>query len=79
MDQLPLRRLIQRKLAYGRLPYNSIPRVWGGAGNEETCDACDEMITKNHMVMEGVGLGQNALHFHLRCFSLWDELRRELK
>jgi hypothetical protein len=36
MEQEILRRLIRRKLADGRLPQNSIPRLWGGAGNGET-------------------------------------------
>ena len=71
MEQLPLlRRLIQSKLADGRLPYNGIPRVWGGAGNGETCDACDEM-------MEGIGVGKKGIQFHVSCFSVWEELRRE--
>ena len=35
-----LRLLICSKLDKGRLPLNSIPRVWGGPGNGETCDAC---------------------------------------
>jgi hypothetical protein len=42
MEQETLRHLIRRKLADGRLPQNSIPRLWGGAGNGETCDACEE-------------------------------------
>jgi hypothetical protein len=41
----PLRVLIRAKLADGRLPTNSIPRVWGGLGNGETCDARKAIIT----------------------------------
>ena len=76
MDQLPLRHLIQRKLADGRLPRNSIPQVWGGAGNGETCDACEEAVSKQQLLMEGLSAGKMAVQFHVRCFSLWDELRR---
>ena len=76
MDQLPLRHLIQRKLADGRLPRNSIPRVWGGAGNGEPCDACEEAVSKRQLLMEGLSAGKVAVQFHVRCFSLWDELRR---
>jgi len=43
------RHLIQRKLADGRLPQISVPRLWGGAGNGETCDACEESITATHL------------------------------
>jgi hypothetical protein len=80
MEQLPpLRRLIQSKLADGRLPYNSIPRVWGGAGNGETCNACDEVITKKQLLMEGIGADKRGFQFHVRCFSVWDELRQAPK
>jgi hypothetical protein len=63
MDQHPLRRLIQSKLADSRLPYNSIPRVWGGAGDGETCDACDETITREQPLMEGIGTGKRGIQF----------------
>ena len=77
MEQLPLlHRLIQSKLADGRLPYNSIPRLWGGAGNGETCDACEETITKKQLLMEGIGAAKTGFQFHVRCFSVWDELRQ---
>jgi hypothetical protein len=39
MDRESFNRIIRAKLADGRLPQNSIPRVWGGASNGETCDA----------------------------------------
>ena len=65
----PLKRL--------QLFVNSIPRVWGGAGNGETCDACDEVITRKQLLMEGIGAGKTGFQFHVRCFSVWDELRRE--
>jgi hypothetical protein len=39
MELEALRPLIRSKLTDGRLPLNSIPRVWGGPGNGETCDA----------------------------------------
>ena len=38
--------LIQEKLAAGRLPNDHIPRIWGGPGNGETCDGCEETVTK---------------------------------
>ena len=78
MDQNALRLLIQSKLADGRLPQNSIPRVWGGAGAGETCDACEGIVTKDELVMEGISLadGRKAVQFHVACFHLWDDERR---
>ena len=39
MHQQSLQLMIRQKLANGTLPYNSIPRVWGGPGNGETVTA----------------------------------------
>ena len=75
MEKGAIRTLIQTKFADGRLPHNSIPRVWGGAGAGEICDACDEVITKAQFVMEGVGAEHKAVQFHVLCFQLWDSVR----
>ena len=70
-----LRLLIRAKLADGHLPHDSIPRVWGGPGNDETCVACEKVITKANFVMEGVGEGLRAIQFHVQCFYIWDTER----
>jgi hypothetical protein len=77
MDQDSLRALIKSKLADGRLPHDSIPRVWGGPGNDETCDACGLGVNKNQFVMEGVSTdaSKRAVQFHVKCFHIWDEVR----
>jgi hypothetical protein len=77
MEQEVLRHLIRSKLADGRLPQDSIPRLWGGAGNGETCDACEEIITKTQFVMEGVSAetGGKGIQFHVGCLHLWDSER----
>ena len=54
MEAEALRLLIRSKLNDGRLPYNSMPRFWGGPGDGEQCDACDTRITKEQFVMEGI-------------------------
>ena len=76
-----LRLLVRAKLRDGRLPYNSIPRVWGGPGNGETCDACDDIITKDELVMEGIALAgrRRPLQLHVGCFSVWDSERHTVK
>jgi hypothetical protein len=77
MEQETLRRLIRTKLADGRLPQNSIPRVWGGASNGETCDGCEELVAKTQFVMEGVSTtGGKGIQFHVACFYLWEVERR---
>ena len=77
MDSETLRHLIRQKLGDGRLPNNSIPRVWGGAGAGESCDACEEIITKVQFIMEGVSTseGAPAIQMHVGCFKIWDEER----
>ena len=77
MEFNTLRSLVRRKLADGRLPQNSIPRVWGGPSAGEVCDACDEVIGEHQFVMEGVStdLAKRAVQFHVECFHLWDRER----
>jgi hypothetical protein len=73
-----LRQLIREKLADGRLPHDSIPRTWGGAGNNETCVACDLPIAKNQFAMERLDATSNGILFHVQCFCYWDTERRPL-
>ena len=83
MEPNALRTLIREKLKDGRLPYNSMPRFWGGPADGETCDACDKPITKQQLVMEGIAstLSDQPKHkkpvqFHVTCFQIWDIERR---
>ena len=77
MDHEDIRLVILAKLADGRLSHDSIPRVWGGAGAGETCDACDEVVTKDQFIMEGVSTvpGKRGIQFHVQCFMFWDQVR----
>ena len=78
MEERSLRLLIRQKLLEGRLPYDHIPRVWGGPGSLETCDACEASIREDQIIMEGIALegGRKPLQMHVKCFSVWDEERR---
>lgn len=71
-------KIVRAKLADGKLPHNSIPRVWGGPGNGEACDVCETIVTKDEFIMEGIGVegSRTPVQFHVRCFYLWDSLRR---
>jgi hypothetical protein len=77
VDRDSLRLVIRNKLMDGRLPYDSIPRIWGGPGNGEVCDACEEIVSKDQFVMEGISLagGRKPLQLHVGCLNLWDEER----
>ena len=77
MHQQGLQLIIRQKLRNGRLPYNSIPRVWGGPGNGEACDTCDGIVTKDEWVIEGISLagGRKPLQLHVECFHLWEQER----
>jgi hypothetical protein len=78
MEDCTLRLLIRSKLAAGRLPQDSIPRMWGGPGNGECCDVCEETITRAQFVMEGVSNaeGGRGVQLHVRCFQVWDAERQ---
>ncbi len=53
MDNEALRLLVQRKLRDGRLPHDRFTVVWSGPSDGETCDACDVLLTNQHVLMEG--------------------------
>lgn len=72
-----LRRLIRSKLRDGTLPWDSIPRVWGGQGANEICSACGEKVTPEGLVMEGIGEAMRAVQFHVGCFQVWDDEGRQ--
>lgn len=78
MDDSKLREDIRAKLRDGRLPVDSIPRVWGGAGAGELCDACEDIVTKDVLIMEGISASRTgqSVQFHVRCFYMWDQERR---
>jgi hypothetical protein len=74
--------LIRIKLNDGRLSDVDIPRISGGAGNGERCDACDTPITKKQLLIEDIApthTEQKPNQFHVKCFYLWDAERRALK
>jgi hypothetical protein len=78
MDTPLLRLMIREKLADGRLPHDSIPRMWGAPGNGEICDGCGEIVTKTQMVMEGLSTKDRGVQFHVTCFHVWDVERQVL-
>lgn len=81
MELEALRLLILSKFADGKLPLESLPNVWAGPGNGETCDACGAIVTKREFVMEATSLagGRKPLHLHAACFWVWEaELRPQL-
>ena len=68
MDQDALRLLIRRKLVSGELPQDGIPRFWGGPPDGEHCDACEEVIRADQLVMEGISSTNNqGLQLHVEC------------
>ena len=81
MDEA-IRILIREKLRDGRLPYDSMPRFWGGPADGEVCDACEKPITKQQLVMEGIAStlsDKQPIQFHVGCFQIWDAERRAPK
>ena len=51
MEHDTIRVFIRQKLAVGSLPHDSIPRFWGGPSDGEDCDACDEVILADELLM----------------------------
>lgn len=72
MEDHALRLYIRAKLENGHLlPYENVSRVWGGPGNGEPCNGCEETVTKPQLGMEGVTIKGDTVHFHVKCFYVW--------
>ena len=79
MDEEALRRLIRDKLQNGRLPHAEVQRIWSSPSDGETCDACDTVLAKDQVLMEGVTLDLGRTHIlqlHVGCFQMWEHERR---
>lgn len=76
MQDMALRLLIRSKLSDGHLPHDRIPHVWGGPGNNETCGACSETISKAQVVIEAMAAAGGEVQLHVKCFHLWDSERQ---
>ena len=85
MDDVTLHTLIREKLRDSRLPLDDMQRFWGGPADREVCNACDQPITKQQLVMEGIAPTHTDeksiqfLQFHVKCFYIWDAERRAAK
>ena len=71
-----LRRTIQQKLRDGRLPrVDSQQPIAGRPGDGSQCAVCDQLVTKEHLMMIGTVPTRLPLHA-ADCFPLWDEERQ---
>jgi hypothetical protein len=72
MEDHALRLYIRTKLENGHLlPFDSVPHVWGGPGNRETCSGCEETVTKAQLRMEGRSVKGDTVQFHVKCLYIW--------
>ena len=72
MEEHALRPYIRAKLEHGHLlPYESVSRVWGGPGNGETCNGCEETVAKGQLRMECLGTNGDEVRLHVKCFYVW--------
>lgn len=79
METDSLRALVREKLQSGRLPMDHMSRFWAAPADGEVCDACDQGITKQQLVMQGCSdrpKDKKALQLHITCFQMWEVERR---
>jgi hypothetical protein len=80
LDEEALRILIRAKLQDGRLPRNRPPRVYGGPGDGEICDACGTVVLMAQMLIESPDLQDGTVtKLHASCFQIWDSERLRLR
>ena len=54
--------------------------MWGRPGHGEACAACDGVIAKDELVIEGMPLvaGRPPMRLHVECFYLCEQVRHAL-
>jgi hypothetical protein len=73
MNQESLRLLIQRKIRDGRLPHDSITKIWSSPRAGETCDACERLLAETHLVMTAPSMADKTFaKLHADCYVLWN-------
>jgi hypothetical protein len=75
-----VRLLIQGKLRDGRLPYDGVTRSSSSPSAGETCEGCDMLLAKEHVLMAVTTLTRSRpIQFHVICFQVWNDERRAPK
>jgi hypothetical protein len=78
MSDVELRALIRQRIQSGLLPRGPGDKTFGGPGNGETCDCCDQSIPR-HRVRYEVEYARPDASFerllvaHLECHQIWIE------
>jgi len=66
----------------GKLPNRFPERTWGGPGVGADCAICHVPVTRDELEFEiefardGNDETPATHHVHIRCFAIWDQLRR---
>ena len=66
-----LRRLVQSKIAKGRLPTLRLGEVVASYGGNDLCEVCDRQIGYHQVLYEVELSGWPMLRFHLACHAAW--------
>jgi hypothetical protein len=72
MEQSVIRVLIQERLAAGRLPHDHIPLIRSATTNGETCDGCEETVTRAQTLIETLDPKGRKVKLHVACFHVRD-------
>ena len=70
-DAVRRQKMIQDRIADGRLPNNKIGRVSATYGTGEACDACSLAVSTEQVLYRLGRLGVQELIFHNACFAIW--------
>ncbi len=70
-DAVRRQKMIQDRIADGRLPNDKIGRVSATYGTGEACDACSLAVSTEQVLYRLGRLGVQELIFHNACFAIW--------
>lgn len=78
LSESVLRQRIVARLVAQELPLAREPKIFAGYGQNESCDACEQLIRPNDVIYEielnNDRADQVVLAMHRVCFAAWLEL-----
>jgi hypothetical protein len=76
-----VRRIIRVRLRGGSLPFEGIPAtISGRPGDNSPCGVCDHDVTNRQLMMLVTHVAfSRSIPFHVDCYELWNDERREYK
>lgn len=78
MNDATVRRVVQDKIADGRLPGDRAGSVSATNGTDEGCSVCSEPVSLEEVLYRLAHARLGRFVFHATCFAIWRDERNKM-